>query len=130
MNMPLDIHIQEHVSGSHAGAITVKLNGSLDKATAPTLERVLNPLLASPVTHLIFDLADLHFVSSAGLRVFASTRKPLHSRNGNASIVNAKPQIQEIFNIIHLLPGLSVFTNIAEMDQYLAARRPALAMNT
>ena len=33
--MPLDIRIQKDISDQGAGIITVKLNGSLDTATAP-----------------------------------------------------------------------------------------------
>ena len=49
----------------------MKLTGSLDTATAPELERQLAPVLAGPVKDLVFDLAQLKFISSAGLRVFS-----------------------------------------------------------
>ena len=34
-----------------------------------------------------------------------------------------QPQIQEVFEIIKALPGVSVFENVAELGPYLAARR-------
>jgi hypothetical protein len=34
-----------------------------------------------------------------------------------------QPQIQEVFEIMKSLPGISVFKNIAELDEYLAARQ-------
>ena len=124
--MPLDIQIQKNLGGKTPDGVTVKLNGSLDTATAPELERQLAPVLARGVKELVFDLAELRFISSAGLRVFAATRKPLRERGGAASFVNLQPQIQEVFEIIKALPGVSVFESIAEMDRYLAARQRAV----
>jgi anti-anti-sigma factor len=121
--MPLDIQIQKNVSGLNAGAVTVKLTGSLDTVTAPDLERQLKPVLAEPVKEMVFDLAQLKFISSAGLRVFSAVRKLLKDRGGLASFVNMQPQINEVFEIIKALPGVKVFTDDAELDRYLAVRQ-------
>jgi anti-sigma B factor antagonist len=121
--MPLEIQIQKSVSPQSAGAVTVKLTGSLDTATAPELERQLAPVLTGPVKDLVFDLALLRFISSAGLRVFSTARKQLKERGGQASFVNMQPQIQEVFEIIKALPGVAIFKDVAELDRYLAARQ-------
>ena len=120
--MPLEIQIQKNVA-PNAGVITVQLTGSLDTATAPELERQLAPALGGPVKEVVFDLANLKFISSAGLRVFSTTRKTLKERGGQASFVNMQPQIQEVFEIMKSLPGVAVFRNVAELDRYLAARQ-------
>lgn len=121
--MPLDIQIKKSLDAARFDAITVELTGSLDTATAPELERQLAPVLETPVTDLIFDLAGLKFISSAGLRVFANSRKRLKERSGQAAFVNMQPQIQEVFEIIKSLPGVGIFKSFAEMDEYLAARQ-------
>ena len=121
--MPLEIQIQKSIAGQGAGAVTVKLTGSLDTATAPDLERQLSPALAGPVKDLVFDLAQLKFISSAGLRVFSSARKILKERGGQASFVHMQPQIQEVFEIMKSLPGVAVFKDLAELDRYLAVRQ-------
>jgi anti-sigma B factor antagonist len=116
--MPLEIQVQQQ-----ADTATVKLTGSLDTATAPELERQLAPALAGPVKDLVFDLAQLKFISSAGLRVFSAARKQIKERGGQTSFVNMQPQIQEVFEIMKALPGVAVFKNLAELDSYLAARQ-------
>ncbi len=121
--MPLDIQILKDVGPQSTGAITIKLTGSLDTATAPELEQQLAPVLAGQVKDLVFDLAQLKFISSAGLRVFSTARKQLKERGGQASFINMQPQIQEVFEIIKALPGVAVFTSVAELDRYLAARQ-------
>jgi anti-anti-sigma factor len=123
--MPLEIQIQKDVAGQKAGAVTVKLTGSLDTATAPELERELAPVLSpqAGVKDLVFDLAALKFISSAGLRVFSNARKQLKERGGQASFVHMQPQIQEVFEIMKSLPGVAVFKDVAELDHYLATRQ-------
>ena len=121
--MPLEIQIQKRIGNQQAEAVTVRLTGSLDTATAPELERQLGPVLAGPVKDLVLDLAQLQFISSAGLRVFSMARKRLKERGGQTSFVNMQPQIQEVFEIIKSLPGVAVFKDVAELDAYLAARQ-------
>jgi len=127
--MPLDIRIQKDISDQGAGIITVKLKGSLDTATAPDLAEQLAPVLARSMKDIVFDLAELTFISSAGLRVFASTRKMLKERGGQASFVHMQPQIQEVFEIIKSLPGVAVFKDMEELDRYLAARQRSHLQN-
>lgn len=123
--MPLEIQIQRNIDSQRSGAVTVKLTGSLDTVTAPELERQLSPVLAGQVKDLVFDLAQLKFISSAGLRVFAMARKQLKERGGQTGFVNLQPQIKEVFEIMKSLPGVAVFKDVAEFDQYIAARQRA-----
>jgi anti-sigma B factor antagonist len=123
--MPLEIEILKNLGPKNTGAATVKLNGSLDTATAPELERRLAPVLAESITDLVYDLANLKFISSAGLRVFSTTRKVLKERGGQASFINMQPQIQEVFEIMKSLPGVAIFKDVAELDRYLAVRQRA-----
>jgi anti-anti-sigma factor len=119
--MPLTIQTQPN-----PGYVTIKLTGSLDTATSPDLERELGPILASGVPEIVFDLAKLDFISSAGLRVFSMARKALKARGGQASFTNLQPQIREVFEIVKALPGVAVFESVQEMDNYLAARQRAV----
>ena len=123
--MPLDIRIQRGARFPDAEPVTVRLIGSLDTATAPELEQQLAGVLNGPAKDIVFDLAELRFISSAGLRVFGAARKTLKERGGQASFVNMQPQIQEVFEILKALPGVAVFRDTAELDRYLAARQRA-----
>ncbi len=123
--MPLEIEIKQNKGGAAIDTVVVKLSGSLDTATAPELERQLAPVLGGEVKDVVFDLAQLKFISSAGLRVFAATRKTLKQRGGQTSFIHMQPQIQEVFDIMKSLPGVTVFKDVAEMDRYLAARQKA-----
>ena len=101
--------------------VRVSLVGSLDTATAPQLEAALRPILAEAGTHLvIFDLEDLEFLSSAGIRVLLAARKNLKARDGIFAMRNLQPQIRKVFEVVQALPGFAIFKDEAEMDAYLA----------
>lgn len=121
--MPLEIQILKGVGSATTGTLTIKLVGSLDTATAPELERQIPSVLAGGTKELIFDLAGLKFISSAGLRVFSNTRKQLKEHGGQACFIHMQPQIQEVFEIMKALPGVAIFKDMAELDRYLAARQ-------
>ncbi len=121
--MSLEIQIQKNADTQKAGVVTIKLIGSLDTATTPELDRQLTQCLAGPVNDLVFDLAMLKFVSSAGLRLFSVARKQMVARGGRASFINMQPQVEEVFAIIQSLPGIAIFKDLAALDRYLDSRR-------
>ena len=121
--MSLDIQIKKGAGVFSRGTVTLELTGSLDTATAPDLEREVMQLLDAKPTDLVFDLARLRFISSAGLRVFGLARKRMKESGGHVSFLHMQPQIKEVFEIIKALPGLSVFADVAEFDAYIAARQ-------
>ena len=77
--------------------LTFKLSGRLDTVTAPELEApVRNDL--SGVTDLIFDLKDLEYISSAGLRVLLLAQKTMN-KQGKMVVKNVSEEIDEIFEV-------------------------------
>lgn len=122
--MPLKIEIEKNPDPKRAGVVVIKLIGSLDTATAPELDRELVACLAGPVNDLVFDLAGLKFVSSAGLRLFSVARKQIVARGGGrVSFINMQPQVQEVYAIVESLPGFALYKDIASLDRYLDSRR-------
>ena len=76
--------------------LTVALEGRLDTTTAPDLAAELENL--DGVKSLVFDFANLEYVSSAGLRVILATQKTMN-RQGSMEITNVNETIMEVFEI-------------------------------
>ena len=55
-------------------AATIVVTGRLDTATAPELEKVVDEIVVG-LKELIFDMTNLEYVSSAGLRVILKAQK-------------------------------------------------------
>ena len=88
--------------------LTVKLIGRLDAVTAFELDKDLNTTLNS-VTDLTIDLADLEYISSAGLRTLLKIQKRM-DKQGAMKIVNVRENVREVLD----MTGFSNFLTIEE----------------
>ena len=77
--------------------LTISLEGRLDTMTAPDLETQLTASLGG-VENLVFDLAKLEYISSAGLRVLLSAQKTMN-KQGTMVVRNATEEVKEIFEV-------------------------------
>jgi anti-anti-sigma factor len=114
----------------NAGSQRIALGGRLDTHSHAELDRQLAPVLASPVSSVVLDLAQLDYISSAGIRSILLARKALAARQGKVLVVNPQPQIQKVFDVVKAVPLGEIFTSIAEADAYLdLMQRKVLAGN-
>ena len=74
--------------------LTVALEGRLDTVSSPELEADLKNSLDG-ITDLVFDISELEYISSAGLRVLLSTQKIMKSKNGSMVIKNVHTEDNE-----------------------------------
>ena len=77
--------------------LTVVLEGRLDTVTSPQLEGELRSAV-NGITELTFDLENLDYISSAGLRVLLAAQKVMN-KQGSMTIRNVKPEIMDIFDV-------------------------------
>lgn len=77
--------------------LTLRLTGRLDTTTAPQLEEVLKGSL-SGVTELVLDMADLEYLSSAGLRVILFGQKQMNEL-GHMVVRRPNETILEVFDV-------------------------------
>jgi len=77
--------------------LKVELEGELDAVNAPELEQRLRAEIPG-VTELEFDLKELEYVSSAGLRVFLCIQKIMHTQ-GEMKICNVCSEVMDIFQV-------------------------------
>lgn len=86
--------------------LTLELEGRLDTTTAPELEAEVKSSI-NGVEELILDLANLEYMSSAGLRVLLSAQKVMNTQ-GKMTVVNVNETISEIFEVT----GFSEILNV------------------
>ena len=115
--MALNVRVTQDRSFSR----TVHLDGRLDSETVTLLDNELSKLANAPVDVVVFDLADLQYISSAGLRSIFATRQRLAARSGGIVLLNARPQVQKVFDIVNAADIAAVFTSVEELDHYLDA---------
>ena len=115
--MSLSIEIAPASNGNQR----VALAGRLDTHTYGDLDQQLAPVLGSTIQSLVLDLAGLDYISSAGVRSIFKARKALSARGGKVVVVNPKPQIQKVFDVVKAVPLDEIFSSVQEADAYLDA---------
>ena len=87
-------------------AVTLTISGRLDTQTAPELENELGAVLGS-AKELVFDMTNLEYVSSAGLRVILKAQKAMNTQ-GSMKLTGVNDSIMEVFDITGFLDILTI----------------------
>jgi anti-anti-sigma factor len=125
--MPLTVQVGQRTETPGMPVTVVSFAGRLDTATAPQAENELRPVLSGAPRDVVFDLAELSFISSAGLRVLLGARKTLSAQGAQVHLANVQPQIEKVLDIVKALPGIKIFKDTRELDEYLAAMQKKVA---
>ena len=86
--------------------VTLEITGRLDTTTAPNLEAVINEI-SEATKELIFNMAELEYISSAGIRVILSAYKKMNQSGGIMRIEKANDIVREVFEMTGLLEMLN-----------------------
>ena len=87
----------EIIKKRNENELEVAVSGRLDTTTAPTLEAELKSSIDG-VSKLCFDLSELEYISSAGLRVILATQK-IMNKQGEMVLKNVNTTVMEVFEI-------------------------------
>lgn len=88
------------VTGEKTGdTLVCKLSGRLDAENAEYLHDQLTAMLEDGCQVLLGDLAELSYISSAGLRVFLARAKEMARRGGRMGLFALQPVVREVFDI-------------------------------
>ena len=101
--MASSLEIKKNADGEN---LTLEVCGRVDTITAPQLEEEIKSSLDG-VTNLVFDMAGLKYISSAGLRVLLSTQKVMN-RQGEMVLKNVNEDIMEIFDVTGFVDILNI----------------------
>ena len=113
----MDLHVS--IQKKAPNGFTVSLEGSLDTYTHVLLEDKIDEILNEATDTITLDMEKLEYISSAGIRVVLKTQIALEKNNSDLLIVNMKPKIEKVFDIINALPMMKVFSIIKELDEYI-----------
>ena len=86
--------------------LTINIEGRLDTTTAPQLEAEIKNSLDN-VKELVFDIKELEYISSAGLRVLLSAQK-IMNKQGKMTVKGANEAVTEIFEVTGFVDILNI----------------------
>ena len=108
-------------SQAAGGWTVINVAGAVDSTSAPELEKVCRSSVEAGVHRLAIDLADVFYMSSAGLRVLLATLKLLAKRDGQMALVGPRVNVKQVLD----MSGLGrIFSIVADVQQLQAQQLP------
>ena len=81
------------------GIVSIAIKGRLDADTSTEAEKVVKDAIGEEANRLLFNLGELEYLSSAGLRVLLSAAKEMRRRNGKIVLCALNEFVKEIFEV-------------------------------
>jgi anti-sigma B factor antagonist len=105
----MNIHATQRVQST-----VVSIEGSVDAMTANQVMSFMNSHISDQETQLIIDLAQVEFMSSAGLRAILTTLKESRRHGGDLRLAAAQPGVEKILKMSGFTSILKTFATVDE----------------
>jgi anti-sigma B factor antagonist len=93
----------------------VKATGRIDSSTAPQLAAAFKAINDDNHFRIVFDMSEVGFVSSAGLRVLINTQKTCKRWNrGELVLASIGQRIREAFDLAGFIPLFNIYDDVVE----------------
>jgi anti-anti-sigma factor len=101
------------------GVFIIRPEGELVINNHDLFEREVKAVLNKEPAMLIFDLVDVDYLSSMGLRTLLVAHKKMMKREGRLFLANLQPQVKKILDIVNAFPAEQIFSDSGEMRRFL-----------
>jgi anti-sigma B factor antagonist len=105
----------------------VRVDGVIDTLTAGELEDVIDSLLQRGRYRIVFDLAGVDYISSAGWGIFISHIKEVRSAGGDIKLAGMIPNVYEIYQLLEFDNILQACNTVDEARSKFGAPGPEVA---
>ncbi|OJX41254.1 MAG: hypothetical protein BGO78_00450 [Chloroflexi bacterium 44-23] len=93
----------------------VNVKGRIDSSTSPELLRKFNTLIDDGTYRIVFNMNEVTFISSAGLRVLITTQKKCKRHNRGELVLSSVPEnILAALDLAGFLPLFKIYTTDIE----------------
>ena len=89
----------EIIQKEENGIVSIAIKGRLDADSSPEAEKVVKDAIKDQTTRILFNLASLEYLSSAGLRVLLGAAKEMRRRDGKIVLCALNEFVKEIFEV-------------------------------
>lgn len=108
--MSLNIQSRPHENGTH----TIEIHGEVTFENSDQFREAIDKLIEENSVKLIVDLADLQYMSSAGMGVLVHGLKNTRSRGGDLRLINLGAKMRRVFLITQFTHQFMVYNSLDE----------------
>jgi anti-anti-sigma factor len=92
--------------------LIVSVNGRLDAVASPDFDKEIGQLMDEGELTLVFDLSELQYISSAGLRSFLMIAKKIKATSGKIALASLQDIVKQVFDISGFNQILPIFDSV------------------
>jgi anti-anti-sigma factor len=92
--------------------VAIKVRGRIDVTTAEQLEQIINSMLQSNRSEIIFDLSEVEYICSRGWGVFLSNLKRARDSGGDLKLAKMKPDVYDVYKVLEFFWFLRSYTSL------------------
>jgi anti-sigma B factor antagonist len=108
------IQVSVEKVGAQGDCSVIRVGGYIDTTTSAELERALDSLLKTGVVHIIIDLGNVDYISSAGWGIFISEIKGIREKGGDLKLARMIPDVFEVFELLEFHYILKAYDTVEE----------------
>jgi len=108
------IEITQGKVGARRDIAMLLVRGYVDTMTCSILLNKITENLNQGTLHIIVDMAQVNYVSSAGWGVFVGEIKGIRERGGDLKIVQMTPEVYDVFEMLEFNRILSYYDSVEE----------------
>ena len=108
------IEISQGRVGARRDIAMLTVRGYVDTMTCGILLNKIAENLNGGIFHIIVDMAQVNYVSSAGWGVFVGELKGIREKGGDLKIVQMTPEVYDVFEMLEFHRILSYYDSIEE----------------
>ena len=97
--------------------VVIRVSGRLEINQALELEDLINNHIASGAKFFAFDLGNVHYLSSSGIRVFIATLRQLKELKGRMVLANLSNNVIKTLKIVELDSLFEIIDNIEDIEK-------------
>jgi anti-sigma B factor antagonist len=110
--------VQDHlrIAVAHEeNRVVLSLDGELDMASAPLLQRAIEDVELAGKPMVVLDLQRLEFIDSTGLRIILSARKRCAERDQELAVTRGSPQVERLLSVTGMAEHLHTVPAVDEL---------------
>lgn len=105
-----------------SGVTILRLKGFLDAHTAPHFEHAIQELITEERYNIIISMAELNYISSAGLGVFMGFIEEIREKKGDIKLSNMSEKVYKVFDLLGFPALYQIFKEEDEAEKEYNAK--------
>jgi anti-sigma B factor antagonist len=104
----------ELTTRDHKRASVIRIVGRIDSNTCPTFDDKLKEYIGANRHHIVLELDQTEFLSSAGVRAMISAQKALKPKGGQLVLANPSEKVRDVLKLAALESLFPVYDTTEE----------------